>query len=156
MRLLIPAVLLLAACEPDCPAPSDVDGTWLLHSVVMTQEGGDDPAFPSYHSPANGTHAWALTWGSSELGDVDVKLDGRDMSGVGAWDPYACGAFSLDVSGTHMGETGTRHAFEATLNLVLWDDRLDGAYEWAEDWTDREGSQSGTFTAQGRMSGTRP
>jgi len=149
-------VLLLAACEADCPAPSDVDGAWRMTAVVLEHQGGDDPGFPSYHSPANGEHTWDITWTGTELGPVEVSLDTRPTTAEGVWDTTACGAFSLDVSGTHEGPTGTTHVYQAVLSLVLWDDTVDGSYDWTEDWTSRDAQHTGTFTATGWMEGRRP
>lgn len=155
MRTL--ALLLLAsACSPAvCPEPAAVAGTWDVFAVVLTSVGGDDPDFPSYHSPANGASTWTLAWGEQDVGPVDMTVDGTPITAEGVWDRETCGTFSLDLVGAVTGPTGSEHGFTADALLMVYDDTLQGTWDWSESWTSRDDEATGTFSATGRVEGTR-
>jgi hypothetical protein len=157
MRAVLPVLVLsaLVGCAPACPEPSSVDGTWEVFATVLTSEGADDPDFPSYHSPANGPSTWTLAWGPSEVGPVDLLIDGVPVEASGTWSRDRCGAFSLRVAGDLDGPTGSRHTFDADAELVVFGDRLEGTWDWSELWVARDGLTTGSFTADGQVEGVR-
>lgn len=149
-------LLLASACSPAvCPEPAAVTGTWDVMAVVLTSEGADDPDFPSYHSPANGPSTWTLAWGEQDVGAVDMTLDDTAITAEGVWDRDTCGTFGLDLVGSVTGPTGSQHGFTAEALLMVYEDTLEGTWDWSESWTSRDGAATGRFTATGRLEGTR-
>lgn len=156
--LAAPVVALLGtvACAPDCPGPESVDGVWTVAGTVVSHQGGDEPEYPSYHSPINTTLPWSFAWEDVSDGPISVTLDAQPIDALGTWNDDACGAFTVALDGTYRGPTGTEHDIEATLDLVVWDETVSGSAAWSEAWTSRDGITSGTFGADGRLEGTRP
>jgi hypothetical protein len=148
------AVLALAGCPPVCPEPAAVDGSWSVFATVLDIEG-DEPDFPSYQTPANGASNWVLEWGAAADGPVGVQVDGQTLDASGVWSTRACGTFALDLSGVYTSATGSTHDLDAQAEWVVWQDQLDGTWDWAEDWTDRDGVASGRFSARGQVEGSR-
>lgn len=122
---------------------------------MLAHRGGDQAAFPSYHTPVNGTRTWTLDWSGTELGPVGLSIDGQPMTASGTWDPYACGAFTLDASGTYTGPTDSSHTFEARIEGVVWGERTDGRITWTEDWVAWDRVITGTFEADARFEAER-
>lgn len=150
------SALVLCGCEPDCPRSDEIDGDWQLTAIVLDHTGGDDPVFPSYRSPANGTRTWTLQWGDALDGPVSIVIGDQSLDGTGSWDSRACGAFVLGVQGPYTSPSGSTHLLDGTLSGVLWDGRLDGSYTWSEFWTARDGADTGMFQATGRFEAVRP
>ena len=137
----------------DCGSPSQIDGTYAMFTNVLTYDGTNLEAFPSYESPANGWAPWVISWGKTSQADVIVEIDDQEFAGSGTWDPVECGNFTLDFAGLYVSEVGTQHQFTSTGQYLWFTDSIEGVWDYAEDWTNLA-SETGTFTTNGQVSGS--
>lgn len=153
--LMRPVILsaLLAGCAPVCPGPSQVDGTWAVFANVLSRTGGDEPAFPVESTPTNGETVWSIAWGAAAQGSVDLAIDGQPVQASGRWSTEACGTFELALDGTYSHE-GASHTFEARGTFLVYQDSLDGTWDWTEQWRAAT-DETGVFTARGQIQGDR-
>ena len=154
------ALLFMAAaaagCDVDCGPPHQVNGTYAVFANVITYDGTNLDEFPSTGSPANGWREWALNWPNSYSADVDVAVDGFDYMAAGEWDPLVCGNFTLAFGGTYVSPAlGSTHEFEADGDMAVFGVQLEGRWNYSETWTTADGDETGTFTAEGQIAGSR-
>lgn len=149
-------LLLLAApltgCGVDCGSPDQVDGRYAVFANVLDHDGTNLEAFPSYQSPANGWTEWTLAW-DRVRNEVTVAIDGQPYPAEGVWDDVVCGNFQLAFEGVYASEEGTEHDFVAVGDFTVFASHLEGDWTWEESWTNLE-SETGTFTADGQVSGS--
>lgn len=164
MTRSLPALLVLAAigqgCAPGCSSSSSFTGrTYQIFAnpVSYNIENGainDAPDFFGYEIPGNGTHQWSFRWGNTDVGPVDITINGVTFAGQGDWDTTECGHLILDFEGTIEGdETGARHVFNAAANLTVWQDKLGGLLIWNETFTLPDG-ETGTWRSTSHLDGT--
>ena len=117
--------------------------------------GDETPAVVAQGSPANGQHIWEMDW-ASELGPVDVYIDGQRFEGTGEWDATECSRFNMSFGGTYEDDVGGKHAFTARGNFLFYSGALEGRFEYVESWSlDGEtGVLRGDVQARGQRVGS--
>jgi hypothetical protein len=149
--LLASLPLAVVGCNADCGNPEQINGTYAVFANVVTYEGDNLAAFPSYQTPANGWSEWDLGWTNLMTQRIGVTIDGQAFEGAGIWNEVECGNFDLRFSGEYTSDIGSVHSFEADGRFVRFAERLEGTWQWSEQWS-YEG-ENGTFNANGELAG---
>jgi hypothetical protein len=152
---LLGAVCVAAGsgCGVDCGPPTQVNGAYAMFANVLTYEGTNLEAFPSYQSPANGESEWLIAFDAIS-GQTTIGIDGQSFDAGGTWDTTQCGVFSLQFGGLYLSAANTSHLFEANGDFVGYGDHVEGTWTYSENWSDGQG-ESGTFDADGQLAGDR-
>ena len=164
MRVALPFFMLVplmgSGCTAQCSAATLLGGrayeifanpvSFTIDNAALT----DSPDFYSYTAPNNGISTWTFKWGGSNIGPIDVIIDGQTFAGTGDWDEVECGHAILDFEGTYVHEaTQARHTFSAGANLTVWQDKIGGLLIWNEAW-ELENGESGTWKGSSHLDGT--
>ena len=155
-------VTLSPGCTAQCGSPSALSGVNYQVFAMPQNVSSDNPAFSdapdfwSYGSPANGASRWSIKWGPSEVGAVEVLIDGQSFAGGGVWDNIECGHILItDLNGVYTDESGgSTHNFNANIGLTLYGTEFGGEMFWAEAWQSPDG-ESGLFKGSVQLMGSR-
>jgi hypothetical protein len=153
--VFIGAAASTVGCDIDCGPPRQVNGTYAVFANIMTYDGTNLEEFPSYGSPANGWREWTIAWPSSYSADVDVQIDDTAYVAHGEWDALVCGNFTLSLSGPYVSGQGSSHEFEAEGDFAVFGTQIEGRWDYSEIWTTADGEETGTFTTDGQIAGSR-
>ncbi|MEZ4315919.1 MAG: hypothetical protein R3F61_00370 [Myxococcota bacterium] len=143
MRTLVPIVVLLSACQPDCGLPSMLDGVrYQAFGNVVDYTIGQSGAPPG-QTLINGTTDLEFEWGGVNDGPIVVRIDDQPFEGEGSWNTVECGNFTASFAGTYRSSDGSDHNFTAAGNFYLYDILIEGSMAWSETWTSADGSAIG-------------
>jgi hypothetical protein len=158
MQRLLPALAmipLLPACTNPCQGPEQITGVVYegFATVRVFGASSDDASelegFPSYFTPANGSHNWEVRWGGANSGPVVLLIDEQEFDGTGSWDLVDCGTFTLDIpEQVYVDERGNTHSFVLGGFFMAFQTRLEGSFRWAEAWESADGTEDGQFIAE--------
>lgn len=152
--------LLLGGCAADCGPAAQIAGntyTAFTHPVSASGNNIDRltaaPGFASYSLPVNGQNDWTFKFGEADIGPMKILIDGQAFDAQGIWDPVECGSFTVaEFKGLYVSTDGTQHNFSAAMNVVVFDEQLEGLVQWGESWELVDGT-SGTYKSTAQMRG---
>lgn len=136
---LLPALLCLPACDPDCADPARLDGLWAVamgpadDQAALTVAQGDVPDERAllWESLANGTREWEITHVPAS-GRTTVLIGDQTFRATREQGADNCNELAVRFSGTWQGEA--EHRFDLRTDLVWRGDTMAGTFTYSDSW----------------------